>query len=114
MKNKTSKKSIAKATPQAPAGLKLAFSLIRESDHTPLFASLTAEEVYPVAQQVIEELQGEANPMAINEIMYRATEQMFEWETASREVPDFVQTAAYYIGFAVCWLQMNDIQGGAR
>src|SRR5262245_35871708 len=96
-----------------PAGLVHAFRLIREDDHTKHFAGSTANEVLPFAEQILRCLQGEGSSDRVKAILDAGADEMYEWDTCDpHDVPDMAQTSAYYIGFAVCWLLMREINRG--
>ena len=112
---RTTKPSRPRKPARAPAGLVQAFQLLRESDTTPAYALQKAAEVFPVAQRILRELQSDADQRAVDEILNSATDAMFpDWNAPAHTEPELAQTAAYYIGFAVCWLLLSQMQVAPR
>lgn len=111
------KRSRAKVV-QAPAGLSAAFKLIA-IDWTAIGAQHHATEAYPHALRVIDVINNERDrgDVAMQERLDDAARAMFGpslSEDDPAKEPNLIAFASFYVGFAVCWLQMTRVNGGVR
>lgn len=99
---------------QPPIGLVAAFTMIRDDEET-LMAPLThALGAYPQAQRVIARLHGDSDDET-HEIFADAADAVFPGSNPpASDEPFMVEEAAFYVGFATCWLLMTAVNGGGR
>lgn len=104
-----------------PPGLVAAFTLIRMDDdnmHNPPHA---ARHAYPYARKVINVLRGQFDEdtnqdLLIEETLSEAAQRRYD-DMSPDEVAEsgaLRGEVAFEVGFAVCWLLMTEMNGGAR
>lgn len=99
-----------------PLGLEVAFRLILERDEAPHAAARNADRAFGAATRIDDVLRSTGNETAISEILASAADAMFgKWEgRPAHEEPSHAAHAAYYVGFALCWMVMQQINGAIR
>lgn len=100
-------------TPQpAPAGLAHAFKLV-QVDATAIAAREDARLTYPHARRILDILHGDSQAgtdVAVQDELIAATQTMYG-NVESGKDPCVAATAAFHVGFAVCWLLMTEMSG---
>lgn len=120
MKKKTAARRTALRREVVPIGLAHAFKLIGMDSQTPQAAESFASETYHHALTIIEHLHGrhtDNNGLAIERELLEAARTILPTDRAegdSATNPALTAEAGFNVGFAVCWLMMAQINGGAR
>lgn len=102
------------ATQSAPLGLALALSMIRERGETPTSSQKMAERAYPLASEVVTATFNAADERVIMDVLRDAPLALYPGLEGEPLSPDSHAEAGFYVGFCVCWLLMQQFNGGAR
>ena len=102
--------------PELPAGLGDAFKLIA-FEATSADAHRYASKVYPHAERIVSVLRTTESGLdvAMEKELTAAALAMFPQKLPQDAMtPELAGEAGFHVGFAVCWLFMASINGGAR
>lgn len=109
---------------EPPAGLVAAFAMAKKHDETAIAAHSTAAEVYPIACEIIsllharrdyaEETEGHQD-LLIEKALERVMRKRYADVLVNHPPSDYMASdVAFDVGFAVCWLLLTSVNGGAR
>jgi hypothetical protein len=99
----------SKATP--PAGLVAMMSLVREGSENQHVPVSHAARAYPLALQAIADLRSRSNG-EIGAVLEQAPDVFFEG-IDEHDSGTYTQSE-FYVGVAVAWLLLQELDGGAR
>jgi hypothetical protein len=110
------KKATRRASKEAPLGLALAFKWLLEDDLKSSAAKTYADKIYPHALALIEAVQHDDSYAGVDDVLEEATKAKYSGclDDDGEIAHVFHGRAGLYVGFAACWLMMQNVHGGAR